>query len=351
MGIFTTLMALLHTEPLSKHIAVHQSMSARTELWARYFTYLIAFVYAQANRLRSPVVKSLPFILLAAISTMGQDLKSYDQKVGGLSFKMVAVPAGKFQIGSTSGDADEAPTKSIEISAFWMQAHEVTFGEWDLFFKDMNLPQSKNIDGITRPTPQYIDLTWGMGREGTKPTNSMSQQAAVMYCKWLYSKTGFFYRLPTEAEWEFACKTGKTETNRLSEIAHYVDNSGGKFHDVEKLKPNALGIYDLLGNLSEWTSDQYDPSYYNKIESKDPRTSLAGRYPRTTKGGSYLDPAKELRCANRIASDAKWNTRDPQIPKSRWWLTDGMFVGFRVVRPAVQPSAAEIDTYYAAYLK
>lgn len=336
---------------MTKFIPVNQSASAREESRGRYCTRLIAFVFVQADRLLSPVLKSFPVILLAVISTTAQDLKSYDQKVGGLSFKMVAVPGGKFQIGSASGEADEAPPKSIEISSFWMQAHEVTFGEWDLFFKDMNLPQSKNIDGITRPTPQYIDLTWGMGREGTKPTNSMSQQAAVMYCKWLYSKTGFFYRLPTEAEWEFACKTGKTESNRLSEIAYFLDNSGGKFHDVEKQKPNTLGIYDMLGNLSEWTSDQYDPSYYNKIDSKDPHTPLAGRYPRTAKGGSYLDPAKELRCANRIASDAKWNTRDPQIPKSRWWLTDGMFVGFRVVRPSVQPSAAEIDSYYAAYLK
>ncbi len=269
---------------------------------------------------------------------------------------MIAVPGGKFQIGSPASesgrDSDEGPQKMIEISPFWMQSHEVTFGEWDVFFKDMDIPQSKNIDGVTRPTPQYIDLTWGMGRENNKPTNSMSQQAAMMYCKWLYSKTGFFYRLPTEAEWEFACKSGKTDNpSHIRELGYYQDNSAGKFQVVEKLKPNSLGIYDMLGNLSEWTADQYDPVFYEKINPKDPITVAGSRYPRTTKGGSYLDEATELRCANRIPSDAKWNVRDPQIPKSRWWLTDGMFVGFRVVRPLIQPAAADIDRYYAAYLK
>jgi formylglycine-generating enzyme required for sulfatase activity len=295
-------------------------------------------------------------LALTSLTALGQNLKTYDQKVGSTSFRMIAVPGGKFQIGSPASesgrDPDEGPQKTIEISPFWMQSHEVTFGEWDLFFKDMDIPQSKDIDGVTRPTPQYIDLTWGMGREGNKPTNSMSQQAAMMYCKWLYAKTGFFYRLPTEAEWEFACKSGRTDNPaHLREIGYYIDNSSGKFQMVEKLKPNSLGIYDMLGNLSEWTADQYDAAYYTRASAKDPTTIPASRYPRTTKGGSYLDDAKELRCANRIASDAKWNVRDPQIPKSRWWLTDGMFVGFRVVRPVVQPTAAEIDRYYSAFLK
>ncbi len=303
---------------------------------------------------RFPII--LIFVATACHFVNGQAFKTYDQKVGSTSFKMIAVPGGKFQIGSPTNekgrDDDEGPQKTVEISPFWMQSHEVTFGEWDAFFKDMDIPQSKNIDGITRPTPQYIDLTWGMGRESNKPTNSMSQQAAVMYCKWLYSKTGLFYRLPTEAEWEFACKSGKTDDPaHLSDISYYLENSSGKFQMVEKRKPNALGIYDMLGNLSEWTADQYDPAFFEKINAKDPTTVVGPRYPRTTKGGSYLDEAKQLRCANRIPSDAKWNVRDPQIPKSRWWLTDGMFIGFRVVRPVNQPDAAEIDRYYSSYLK
>lgn len=287
---------------------------------------------------------------------LAQDVKTYEQEIPGtdVSFKMVAIPAGKFTIGSNSptADADEAPEKEIALSAFWMEEHEVTFGEWDLYFKDSSLPQSKIIDGVTRATPQYIDLTWGMGRDANQPTNSMSQQAAMMYCKWLYSKTGFFFRLPTEAEWEYACKAGSaTDAKTLAEVAYSKQNSATKFHAVKGKKPNGWGLYDMLGNLSEWTIDQYDAGYYQKIASKDPTTTPGPKYPRTVRGGSYLDDATQLRCSNRIPSDASWNQRDPQIPKSRWWLTDGRFVGFRVVRPAKQPSKEEIEAFYNHYLK
>ena len=299
-----------------------------------------------------------PLFLLITTFTTGQDFKTYDQKIGpAVSFKMVTIPAGKFQIGSKSilADTDEIPLREIELSSFWISEHEVTFEEWDLYFNDMSLPQSKTIDGVTRATPQYIDLTWGMGRDGKHPVNSMSQQASVMYCKWLYTKTGFFYRLPTEAEWEYACKAGSNavtpELEDLNPYGYFKDNAVGKFHHVKEKKPNAWGLYDMLGNLSEWTIDQYGPAYYSTIKNNDPITTPGPKYPRTARGGSFLDPATQLRCSNRIPSDPKWNQRDPQIPKSRWWLTDGMFVGFRVVRPVKQPSREEIEKFYDLYLK
>ena len=118
-----------------------------------------------------------------------------------------------------------------------------------------------------------------------------------------------------------------------------------------QLKPNAWGLYDMLGNLSEWTIDQYSSNYYETMVSKDPGTEPAGKYPKTVKGGSYMDESAELRCANRMGSSPDWNKRDPQIPKSKWWLTDGMFIGFRVVRPLVQPSKEEIEKFYNLYLK
>ncbi len=294
----------------------------------------------------------------------GQDFKTYDQAISGTSitFKMAAIQAGKFKIGSPVSErgrgADEGPQKEIELAPFWMGAKEISFAEWDLYFKDVSLPQAKTIDGVTRATPQYIDLTWGMGRDGKHPANSMSHTAAMMYCKWLYSKTGIFFRLPTEAEWEYACRAG-TETaypfgndaQSLKEYGFFKENSGSKFHHVGQLKPNAWGLYDMLGNLSEWTIDQYDPAYYNSIVSKNPITVPGAKYPKTVKGGSYLDDSNELRCANRLPSHADWNKRDPQIPKSKWWLTDGMFVGFRVVRPLIQPSKEEIEKFYNLYLK
>jgi formylglycine-generating enzyme required for sulfatase activity len=301
------------------------------------------------------------FALSIAI-LQAQDFKSYEQSIPGtaIKFKLVAVNSGKFMMGSPAAeknrDTDEAQ-KQVEVSSFWMGTHEVTFAEWDAYFKDNSLPQSKNIDGVTRATPQYIDLTWGMGRDGNHPTNSMSQLAAMMYCKWLYSKTGIFFRLPTEAEWEFACKggaTGKafgTDPASLKEYGYFKDNSASKFHHVGEKKPNALGLFDMLGNLSEWTLDQYDAAGYAKLQAKDPLAAPASKYPRVARGGSYLSESKELRCANRIPSDVNWNQRDPQIPKSKWWLTDGMGIGFRVVRPLKQPTQAEAEAFYAQYLK
>ncbi len=304
-------------------------------------------------------------ILSGAIAQVnGQEFKTYDLAIPGTSitFKMAAIPAGKFKIGSPISErgrgADEGPQKEIELTPFWMGAKEVSFAEWDLYFKDATLPQAKTIDGVTRATPQYIDLTWGMGRDGKHPANSMSHTAAMMYCKWLYSKTGIFFRLPTEAEWEYACRAG-TETaypfgndaQSLKEYGFFKENSGSKFHHVGQLKPNTWGLYDMLGNLSEWTIDQYDVAYYNSINTKNPITVPGAKHPKTVKGGSYLDDSNELRCANRLPSHADWNKRDPQIPKSKWWLTDGMFVGFRVVRPLIQPSKEEIEKFYNLYLK
>lgn len=307
---------------------------------------------------------ALVFVSLFTLPLAAQDLKPYEQSLPGTSvkFKMVPVPAGTFTIGSPATekgrDADEGPQKKVSVSAFWMSAFEVTFAEWDAFFKNMDVPQTKaiSVDAVSRPTAQYIDLTWGMGRDARQPTNSMSQAAAIMYCKWLYQQTGIFYRLPTEAEWEYACRAGgkgDIPAAELKQHAFYKENSNGKFQKVGQLKPNAFGLYDMLGNLSEWTLDQYDEQTYQKLSdgAKDPLTPPGSRYPRVVRGGSYLSDANECRCANRISSLTDWNKRDPQIPKSRWWLTDGMGVGFRVVRPAVAPSKEEIEKFYASYLK
>jgi len=304
------------------------------------------------------------YIILLVIfqSSYAQDFTSYEQTIPntGVTFKMVPIPAGTLTIGTPESErgreADEGPQKKVKLSAFWMEEHEVTFAEWDAFFKNLEVPQTKAIavDAVSRPTAQYIDLTWGMGREASHPANSMSQQAGIMYCKWLYHQTGFFYRLPTEAEWEYACRAGGApDVKKLIDQAYFKENSREKFHKVMSVSANAWGLYDMLGNLSEWTLDQYDPAAYEKLAdgAKDPTVPPAGKYPRVARGGSYLDDASVLRCGNRIASSPDWNKRDPQVPKSRWWLTDGMFMGFRIVRPVKQPTKEEIEKFYASYLK
>jgi len=290
---------------------------------------------------------------------------AYEQIIPGseLKYKMMPIPGGSFIMGSPAGEkereADEGPQQTFTLSPFWMGALEVTHDIFDVFFKDVTVSQNIKTDAVTRPSAQYIDLSWGMGKEGGYPVNSMQQKTALMFCRWLYHKTGIFYRLPTEAEWEYACRAGaKTkyffgdDESQLAAYAWYQNNSQQVYHKTGQLKPNAWGLYDMLGNVSEWVLDQYDENYFTLMADKkaDPVLEPASRNPRLLKGGSYLDKANELRCANRIKSLAEWNRRDPQIPKSSWWLTDAPFAGFRLVRPLKQPSAAEIEKFFTLYL-
>lgn len=270
---------------------------------------------------------------------------------------MVPVQAGTVLMGSPPNEkgrhSDEGPQQAIPVAAFWMAAFEVTRDELDVFLKDEETSQNADLDAVTRPSPQYIDFSWGMGKEGGYPANSLSQYGALMYCRWLYLKTGIFYRLPTEAEWEYACRAGSTtsyffgnDTAQLGSYAWYAANSDDRFHKVGEKKPNAWGLYDMLGNVMEWTLDHYT-EHYPATGKVPPNRS---RYPKTLRGGGFSERPAELRAAGRIPSDPSWNRRDPQIPKSRWWLTDARSVGFRLLRPLQQPAAEEINAFFAAYL-
>ncbi|MEP7319575.1 MAG: SUMF1/EgtB/PvdO family nonheme iron enzyme [Panacibacter sp.] len=277
-------------------------------------------------------------------------------------FKMLPVPAGDFMMGSNEKDKahkpNEGPQQKVNISAFWMGEHEVTFDEFVLYYEDAAISVNSDVDAVTRPTPQYIDFSLGMGKQGGFPVNSLSQHSALMYCKWLYNKTGVFYRLPTEAEWEYACRAGTSnsfypgnDSVQLQQYAWFAANSENKYHKVMLKQPNAWGLYDMLGNVSEWTLDQYDENYFKTIASNatDPLIPPASRYPKTIRGGGYDDTAVMLRCAARNKSDASWNRRDPQIPKSKWWLTNAASVGFRIVRPVKQPTVEEAEAFYKNY--
>jgi formylglycine-generating enzyme required for sulfatase activity len=290
------------------------------------------------------------------------DFKAYEEKLPGtdVSFKMMPIPGGTVTLGSPATEKgrgeDEGPQQQVHIEPFWMGAYEVTFDEYDVY-ADAEKDKTPIPDGMTRPSPPYIDLTLGMGKSGGYPANSMSQYGALMYCRWLYAKTGIFYRLPTEAEWEYACRAGAATAypfgNNAAELprfAWYTANSEGKYHKVGQLQPNAWGLYDMLGNVAEWTLDQYDPQYLQHIAAADPWIKPTAKTPRTIKGGNYQDDAAQLRCAARLKSDPGWNRRDPQIPKSKWWNADAPFIGFRIVRPYKQPSKEEAEQFFAEVL-
>ena len=281
---------------------------------------------------------------------VAQEFSSYKQLIPGsnLYFKMVPIPAGSFTMGN----------KKIELSEFWMGAFEVTRDEFDVFLKDEQTSQNSKLDAITRPSPQYVDLSWGMGKEGGYPANSMSQLSALMYCKWLYQKTKVFYRLPTEAEWEYACKAGSAtqyffgnNVALLDQYAWYQKNSKAVYHKVGQKKANAWGLYDILGNILEWTLDHYSENSIEIMSTKDPMIPANNaRYPKVLKGGSFLDNALQLKSAERFHSDPIWNRRDPQIPKSKWWLTEAKQVGFRLVRPKKQPTEEEVNQFFNKYI-
>lgn len=290
----------------------------------------------------------------------------YDQAIPGSNqkFKMLPIPAGSFLMGSPANEskreADEGPQKKIELDAFWMGAYEVTRDQFDVFLKDDQTSMNSDLDAITRPSPQYVDLTWGMGKEGGYPANSMSQRAAIMYCRWLYQKTGVFYRLPTEAEWEYACRAGTStayffgdDKSKLKEYAWDLESGDDKYEKVGQKKPNPWGLYDILGNLMEWTLDHYDPERYSKLadNEKNPIAEVnSAKYPKTLRGGSFMESGAAFRSAKRFHSEPAWNRRDPQIPKSKWWLTEAKNVGIRLVRPQVAPSAEAVNEFFKNYL-
>ncbi|WP_435010982.1 formylglycine-generating enzyme family protein [Tundrisphaera lichenicola] len=291
------------------------------------------------------------------------ELKAYTETIPGssLKFDMVPIPGGTFTMGSPASEADrnedEGPTFTAKIAPFWMGKCEVTWDEFDeyAFSRDIKRKQragvdlekqsdaEKAADAVTRSTKPYADMTFGFGSRGN-PAICMTHHAAMEYCRWLSAITGKTYRLPTEAEWEYAARAGTTtpysfgdSADDLGEYAWYVENAEQPMK-VGKKKPNPWGLHDMHGNVAEWCIDFYMPDAYAAF-AKSPQP-VAGpvvlptpkEYAYVARGGSWDDDADKLRSAARVASNLEWSIQDPQRPQSIWWHTDATRVGFRVVR-------------------
>ncbi|GGF38624.1 formylglycine-generating enzyme family protein [Echinicola rosea] len=280
-----------------------------------------------------------------------------------LVFGMTPIAAGEFIMGSSSEEegrkVDEGPQRKVAVDAFWMGTHEMTWDIFELFLNknyEASVSQkalSPEVDGLTRPTTPYLDMTFGMGKED-KPAIGMTQYGAIQFCKWLYTKTGKFYRLPTEAEWEYAARAGAStayffgeDQTALADYAWFAENSEETTHKIGEKKPNPWGLYDIYGNVMEWTNDAYVPQYPEMTDvDENPQQTSEELYPRVIRGGSYVSEALDLRSSRRFASNPAWKQIDPQIPKSRWWFPEAPFLGLRVVRPLVRPTEEEIMAYY-----
>ena len=217
------------------------------------------------------------------------------------------------------------------------------------------------MDAVTGPTPPYGSPDQGWGRGG-RPAVTMTHHAAMAYCEWLSDVTGRKYRLPTEAEWEYACRAGTTSPyffegdpteftarswlNRilgakaqpLADYARYATTSQGRTHLPGAAKPNPRQLVHMLGNVKEFCLDWYDPQAYavaaGDPEVLNPRGPASGKE-HVIRGGSFKSDAADLRSAARDRTrEEEWLLTDPQLPKSLWWYSDCNDVGFRVVREA-----------------
>ena len=211
-------------------------------------------------------------------------------------------------------------------------------------------------DAVTGPTPPFgmPDQGWGSGK---RPAITMTHYAASTYCQWLSKVTGKHYRLPTEAEWEYACRAGTespyffpaapkkltqnglrsklfgADTTQINRYVVYLLNSQGKTQEPSFVQANPLGLKNTLGNVMEFCSDWYAEDAYSKSGNSvtDPKGPSEGTE-HVVRGGKFDSDAKDLRSAARdFTKTADWLKTDPQQPKSIWWYSDIKGIGFRVV--------------------
>jgi formylglycine-generating enzyme required for sulfatase activity len=288
-----------------------------------------------------------------------------------VSFEMVLVPGGMFVMGSPEDEVghkdDEGPQHKVHLDTFYLCTTETTLELFLVYYQETvsakkdyvaaqqaekNTEQAgrDDFDAITGPTPVYGDLT--MGYEENHPAIGMTWHNAMTFCMWLSKKTGKQYRLPTEAEWEYACRAATTsifgfgnDPNQLVHYAWYKANSEVEAHEVAQKRLSFWGLYDMSGNVREWVYDFYSSTAYRDTAEKSPAVNPKG--PKTgkvhvTRGGDYSSSIEELRCAARAFEEKWWRSGDPQIPKSKWWLPAMDFIGFRVAR-SVDTGAQKSD--------
>ncbi len=226
----------------------------------------------------------------------------FAQSIPGSTVTIDMVPVTHGEIDGTS------------LRQFWIGRTEVTWDAYDVFVYGLDEPRGAGgeggVDAVARPSKPYVSMDRGFGHNGY-PAISVSHQGAEAFCKWLSGKTGRRYRLPTAAEWRYACGLGGVTAQTASDHAWLRGNARGQTHAVATKAPDALGARDLWGNAAEWA---------NGADGKP-----------LVMGGSYRDAADRCGCAAAMPPSDDWNASDPQIPKSTWWLADGGFVGFRVV--------------------
>jgi formylglycine-generating enzyme len=253
------------------------------------------------------------------------------------------VPGGKFLLGSPDTEPerneDEGPQIEVTVDPMWVGKHEVNWAQYEVFMglhdafqsfqadRKRVVDESNRVDAVTAPTPLYEpSFTLEYGDEPDQPAVTMTQYAAQQYTKWLSRISGPQYRLPTEAEWEYAVRAGSTAAyswgdsaeEEISKYATYADNNDGSLPIVGSRLPNAFGLHDMLGGVGEWTVNQYDEAGYGVFAAKAPLKAIdvvvwpTEEFPCVVRGGTWEDEPAKLRCAARVASHPDWKEKDPR---------------------------------------
>ncbi len=322
-----------------------------------------------------------------------EEMKSYELKIAPVpdyGINMIPLPGGEVTLGSPEGEEDredDEEQRTVKIEPFWIASTETT---WALYIEfmdngkprnkggtldldtDRNTQEAPDVDGdaplvdvVSQPTPPYTGMHFNMGEGGydnAYPAISMTHHAASKFCEWLSAHTGEFYRLPTEAEWEYAARAGTKEAYSFGNDADSIDdyawhegNSDDSYQPVGKKKANPWGLFDMHGNAAEWVLDAGDDEFRTSLPNGilNPWRIPIDRYPRLTKGGSWRESPDRLRSGARTQSSKTWKIIDPQVPKSVWYHTNtdevmpmGHAVGFRIVRPLAVPPAKEMHLYW-----
>ncbi|MDA0667273.1 MAG: ThuA domain-containing protein [Planctomycetota bacterium] len=200
-----------------------------------------------------------------------------------------------------------APVTSADGNTYWVSTTEVPWELYDLFF--LREDEQVEVDGITGPSRSVFPVTRGFGHDGI-PALGMTLHAAQEFCRWASQSAERSFRLPSEEEWRHAAGAAPAPKEYAS-LAWFSDNADDAPHHVAEKEPNAFGLYDMFGNVSEWVH--------------------GGEKEGVALGGSYLSDLDQIGPSARDVYSLSWQQRDPQYPKSSWWMSDAGFVGFRLV--------------------
>ena len=334
--------------------------------------YIEGYVHGSDKGFGSGISGSLiNFTSPAAVTAF----QNFTEQIPGspVSFNMVAIPSGTFSMGSPDKEplrnTDEGPVRQVKLDSFYIAEVEVTWDEYLAFYAQTSaegrstdtegsrLLKNQKTDAITGATPPYgqPDQGWGKGK---RPAISITYHASETYCRWLSQVTGKKYRLPTEAEWEYAYRAGTStpyffegrpdrfekrgiraklsgnDTSLINTYVVYQENSPGKTQEPGFVGANPFGLKNMGGNVGEFCSDWYQPDAYQQYPAgvlDNPSGPSLGEE-HVVRGGSFRDPAGKVRSASRdYTRTVSWLRTDPQMPKSIWWYSDCFHVGFRVV--------------------